>query len=158
MKKRKIIEVENIREVLKTLLGISDSLNEQYKHYNRKFTLDGHLFGSLAEVYAAIEYNLDLAGSSTKGYDALDKDGHKVQIKVTQKTSVGLRHEPERLLVLFLNKETYDFEEVYYDEGKTPWDESNPSNSAGQRVITLNKLRDIKGRQCNNTYIKINSM
>jgi len=136
--------MKHLKDTLKTLLKISTDLENRYKKYGRKFTLDGHLFGSIGEVYAANKFNLTLEKSSKEGYDALDKDGNQIQIKVTQKNSVGLRKKSQKLLVLKLNKQTLDFEIKYFGDGAEPWDKANAVNSAGQRIITLTKLEAIK--------------
>jgi hypothetical protein len=136
--------LEHLKNTLKNLIQTVEDLEKEHSDYKRKFTLDGHLFGSIGEVYAAKKYNLTLLNSSAIGHDAIDKDGSLIQIKVTQKTSVGLRRTPDNLLVLRLNKKTFDFETIYFGKGKIPWDNSNKVNSAGQRIITLNKLIKIK--------------
>ena len=41
----------------------------------RKFTLDGHLVGSIGEVVAAYMFGLDLNPASTPGFDAVAPDG-----------------------------------------------------------------------------------
>ena len=81
--------------------------------------------------------------SSQKNYDALDNNKNQVQIKVTQKNSVGIRSKPQKLLVLKLNRSTFDFDEIYYGNGKIPWEKSNKKNSSGQRIITLKKLKEL---------------
>ena len=133
-----------IKTQLRKLLNIVDELEEKYKKDKRKFTLDGHLLGSIGEIYASEKYDLILAKSSQKGFDATDENDLEVQIKVTQSNKVGLRNEPQKLLVLKWDKETLDFNEIYYGEGKKAWDISNKKNSSGQRFITLNKLLDLK--------------
>jgi len=136
--------MEFIKQRLKQILKIVDELEEEYKDQKRKFTLDGHLFGSIGEVYACEKYNLKLENSSKKGYDALDKNGNQIQIKVTQRQKVGLRHQPQKLLVLKLDRESLDFKEIYFGDGEIPWNIANKKNSAGQKIITLNKLLNIK--------------
>lgn len=81
-----------------------------------------------------------MAKSSQKGFDATDNNDREVQIKVTQRDKVGIRHEPERLLVLRLDRETLEFKEIYDGDGKKAWNLANKMNSTSQRVITLNKL------------------
>lgn len=132
--------MEFIKKQLSKILIIINELEEGYKTKNRKFTLDGHLLGSIGEVYASEKYNLTLEKSSKKGYDALDENNNQVQIKVTQRNKVGMRHNPQKLLVLKLNSDTLDFEEIYYGNGDKAWDLANKLNSSGQRFITLNKL------------------
>lgn len=136
--------MEFIKKQLSKILIIIRELEQEYKTQNRKFTLDGHLLGSIGEVYASEKYNLILEKSSKKGYDALDENNNQVQIKVTQRNKVGMRHNSQKLLVLKLNKETLEFEEIYYGSGEKAWEIANKINSSGQRFITLNKLINIK--------------
>ena len=146
--------MEFIKKSLEQILKIVDDLEKEYKHHDRKFTLDGHLFGSLGEIYACEKYGLKLEKSSRKGFDAKDENKNEIQIKVTQRSKVGMRHKPQKLLVLKLNKTNLEFEEIYYGDGEKPWNESNLINSAGQRFITLNKLINIQAQHttavCNN--------
>ena len=135
--------MELIKKSLRQILQIVEDLQNEYEHHKRKFTLDGHLLGSIGEVYASDKYNLKLENSSEKGFDAIDVNKNEIQIKVTQGSKVGMRHKAQKLLVLKLNKENLEFEEIYYGEGETPWNLSNKINSAGQRIITLNKLKNI---------------
>jgi hypothetical protein len=106
---------------------------------NRPFTPDGHLVGSLGEVIAAHDYNLQLLPPSTEGHDALTEDGKRVEIKITQGMRVALRYEPEHLLVLKLRDEG-STEEVYNGPGHEPWAQSGRMQKNGQRPISLSKL------------------
>lgn len=135
--------MEYLKKTLQKLIKITDELETKYSEFDRKFTLDGHLFGSIGEVFAAKKFDLKLEKSSQKDYDALDNNGNQIQIKVTQKNSVGIRSEPQNLLVLKLNRSTFDFDEIYYGNGKIPWEKSNKKNSSGQRIITLKKLKEL---------------
>ena len=58
----------------------------------RKFTLDGHLLGSIGEVVARQELGLELYGMSRKGHDGICKTRGEVQIKITAKESIAMRH------------------------------------------------------------------
>lgn len=138
--------MEFLKKSLEQILKIVDELEIEYKHHERKFTLDGHLFGSIGEIYACEKYNLKLEKSSKKGFDATDINKNEIQIKVTQRNKIGMRHKPKKLLVLKLNKKKLTFEEIYYGDGEEPWNESNKINSSGQRFITLNKLINIKAQ------------
>ena len=106
---------------------------------DRPFTADGHLVGSLGEVIAADEYNLQLLPPSTEGHDALTEDGKRVEIKITQGMRVALRHETEHLLVLKLH-DNGTTEEVYNGPGHEPWGQSGRMQKDGQRPISLSKL------------------
>jgi hypothetical protein len=106
----------------------------------RRFTPDGHLVGSLGEVVAAHRYGLTLLSHSEPIHDAVDAAGRRVQVKVTQASSVALRREPSFLLVLRLlpNGST---EEIYNGPGEIPWRSCGPMQSNGQASIGLTKLK-----------------
>jgi hypothetical protein len=108
----------------------------------RKFTLDGHIVGSVGEVCAAYHYDLELLPASTKVHDAKSKDGTQVQIKATQGNAVGLRAEPEHLLVLFLASNG-EMAEVFNGPGQIVWKACGPMQKNGQRRISVKKLRDL---------------
>ena len=106
---------------------------------DRPFTPDGHLVGSLGEVIAAHEYNLQLLPPSTEGNDALTEDGKPVEIKITQGKRVAFRKRPEHLIVLKLHADGAT-EEVYNGPGQEPWHQSGRMQKNGQRPISLSKL------------------
>ena len=110
---------------------------------NRKFTLDGHLVGSIGEVIAAYVFDLKLLENSTQTHDAKAKQGTLVQIKFTQgNKSVAISSEPEHLIVLRLTPE-YVLETVYNGPGMKPWQKAGKLQSNGQRQISLSVLRKI---------------
>jgi len=87
--------------IVKGLYDIVDRLEKNFE--GRKFSLDGHIVGSLGEVLSAYRYDLSLLRNSTESHDAVAKDGRLVQIKATQRRkSVGLRCEPEHSIVYSL--------------------------------------------------------
>ena len=45
--------MEYLKKTLQELIKITDELDSKYSKFDRKFTLDGHLFGSIGEVFAA---------------------------------------------------------------------------------------------------------
>lgn len=76
---------------------------------DRRFTPDGHMVGSIGEVYAEYLFDLVLHPSSHAIHDAVTRDGRQVQIKATQGKSVNLEvpsqqrpHQlvPDHLIVL----------------------------------------------------------
>lgn len=112
--------------------------------FDRPFTPDGHMVGSLAECIAAYCYALELLPCSTKGCDA-SFHGRKVEIKATQGTkAVSLRSGPEHLLVLKLFPDG-TFEEVYNGPGAPVWEvvETKPPTSNGQHAVSLARLRQL---------------
>jgi len=105
----------------------------------RKFTLDGHLVGSIGEVVAAYMFDLDLNPASTQGHDAVARDGRRVEIKLTQGAAVAIRHEPDHLIVLHRPK-SGPVRVVFNGPGLCAWDGAGTMQSNGQRPIRLSRL------------------
>jgi len=91
-------EWSEFAEVINDLYASVNRLQSLFP--GRKFTLDGHLVGSIGEVLAAFMFDLELETASNKGFDARAKTGRPVEIKFTQGKSVAMRERPEHLLVL----------------------------------------------------------
>lgn len=106
----------------------------------RRFTLDGHLVGSVGEVVAASMFDLDLLPASNQGHDARARDGRLVQVKLTQCAQVGLRCCPQHLVVLAMNKNGR-FSIPFNGPGQPAWDAAGPTQTNGQRSLSLAKLR-----------------
>ena len=127
---------------------LSDKIKELYKITNelessypgRKFTIDGHLVGSIGEVIVVEHYGLDLLPNSTETHDAVSADGKYVQIKATQINRIVISSEPDYLIVVKLFSDG-SWEEVYNGPGKSVWDNAGKMQKNGQRPISLSKLR-----------------
>ena len=128
---------EFIREKIRDLINIVNELEKRFP--GRKFSLDGHLLGSIGEVLAQYYYGIDLYANNTKTHDG-EVDGKKVQIKITQGDSVDINDIPDYLLVLFLNKATGEVFEVY--NGPCDWLEECKKTKNGwysRSIIRLSK-------------------
>lgn len=136
---------DDLRETVRSLYATVGHLEEMYP--GRHFTLDGHLVGSLGEVYAKERYGLTLYEASYPVHDAHDRNWREVQIKCTQGTRVAISSEPQYLIVLKLDKNG-EFEEVYNGSGKPVWKlfdhRKRPKN--GQFQTSLAKLRELNAR------------
>lgn len=135
--------MNNLQESIKALFEMVEQLEAAYP--GRHFTLDGHLVGSLGEVYAAEVYGLKLLEASHPVHDAKTRSGRRlVQIKTTQGNRIGIGECPDYLIVFRLAKDG-TFEEVYNGPGAPAWDlvkgKELPKN--GQYQISLNRLREI---------------
>lgn len=143
-------QISGLGDAIRRLYEIVDSLETGYSKYERHFTLDGHLLGSIGEVYVAKRYNVRLLTSSAKGHDGITNDGRErlVQIKVTQerarKKAIGLSSEPEWLIVLQVS-DRGKFSEVYNGRGEAVWNlvKDKPMPQNGQRQVTLGTLREL---------------
>jgi hypothetical protein len=92
-----------VRDLIKQLFRVVADLTEEFSEHKRRFTLDGHLIGSIGEVVAAYAFNLELLPTGTGGHDAKTSDGRLVQIKITGgNEGVALSSSPDHLVVLQL--------------------------------------------------------
>lgn len=129
---------------------LSDKIKELYKITNelertypgRKFTVDGHLVGSIGEVIVAEHYGLRLLPNSTKTHDAVSQEGKMVQIKATQVKGISISSEPDYVIVIRLLSDG-SWEEVYNGPGKLVWNSAGKMQKNGQRPISLSKLRSL---------------
>lgn len=129
---------------------VFENCRELTRRTGRPFSPDGHLVGSLGEVFAAGTLELLLMKPSNLGYDAIDTQGRKVEIKATTQTSVSLSAGgtlAERLVVVSFD-DTGVGTIVYDGDANTAWDAAGPRQSNGQRRISLSTLqRIIRGTQ-----------
>ena len=131
------VDWRKVARYLDDLYGASEGLEGMFP--GRKFTLDGHLVGSIGEVVAAYMFDLDLNPASTQGHDAKTSDGRDVEIKLTQGKSVAIRHEPEHLIVLQRAK-GQQVRVVFNGPGAIVWNAAGKMQKNGQRPIGLSKL------------------
>ncbi len=138
-----MMDAEHIRRLVPQLYQLVAQLETAAP--GRRFTPDGHMVGSIGEVIAACQYDLDLAAASTEGYDAIHKPtGTKVEIKATQGRLVAMRCQPPHLLVLLIRRDG-SAETVFNGPGQLAWDAaSSPSSRNGQSTISLKKLRELQ--------------
>lgn len=107
----------------------------------RPFTPDGHMVGSIGECLVAEAYALELLPPSNKGYDAVAKNGKRVEIKATQSNMVAFRSCPEHAIVIQIRKDG-SFEECFNGPGEVIWKqlEGKPLPSNGQFQISIGKV------------------
>lgn len=129
--------VEKIPGLVRKLYAIVAELGELFP--GRRFTLDGHLVGSIGEVLAAHRYHLELLPASNEGHDAVAQDGKRVQIKATQGDSIAMRSEPIHLIVLRVNSDG-TASEIYNGPGHPAWQATGPIQTNGQRAVSLSRL------------------
>lgn len=112
----------------------------------RPFSPDGHLVGSLGEVYAAEALNLRLMPPSNRGFDAIDDDDQKVEIKATTRASVALSSKgtaAQRLVVISFASNG-DGTIVYDGPAEPAWAAAGKPQANGQRQISLSTLRSLQ--------------
>lgn len=131
------VDWAEVRTLLDSLYGSAERLEALFP--GRKFTLDGHLVGSIGEVIAAYMFDLTLNPASTMAHDALCPDGRRVEIKFTQGRTVAIRHEPDHLLVLHRAR-SLKVRVVYNGPGAIAWAAAGGVQANGQRPISLARL------------------
>ena len=131
------VDWKQVTALLNDLYTAADGLERIFP--GRKFTLDGHLVGSIGEVVAAYMFDLDLNPASTQGHDARARDGRQVEIKLTQGRGVAIRHEPEHLIVLH-RPIGGPIRVVFNGPGSVAWAAAGKMQKNGQRPISLSRL------------------
>lgn len=129
-------KMNSVKYQIQKLINIVNELEADFP--GRHFTLDGHLVGSIGEVMAAYYYGIELYTASAVAHDG-EVDGKKVQIKISQQDNIVINHEPEYLIVLYLNKGGNIYE-VYNGPGKEPWESAGKKDSHNNRHMLVNKL------------------
>ena len=132
-----MVDWDEVKSLLNSLYTASGRLEVLFP--GRKFTLDGHLVGSIGEVTAAYMFDLDLNPASTLGHDAVAHDGRRVEIKLTQGTSIAIRHEPKHMIVLQRLK-AGPLRVIYNGPGDAVWAAAGRQASNGQRPISIARL------------------
>ena len=127
-----------LSDKIKELYRITNELETEYP--GRKFTIDGHLVGSIGEVIVAENYGLELLPNSTETHDAEAKNGKLVQIKATQINRIAISSEPDFIIVIQLQSDG-SWIEIYNGPGKYVWDNSGKMQKNGQRPISIHKLK-----------------
>ena len=112
----------------------------------RKFTLDGHLIGSIGEIVAAYHYGIILYTPSEKAHDGLLPDGREVQVKITQGNAIVCNYEPECLIVLHLDKATGKITEVYSGDGKNILSNTTSGRISLTQLLKLDTLLSVEQR------------
>lgn len=129
-----------IDSLIRDLYTIKNALEEQFP--GRKFSLDGHLVGSIGEVLVAEAYGIELYPNGTETHDGKAPDGKEVQIKATQIDRVSISSEPEYLIAIKILQDG-TWEEIYNGPGKLAWKLAGKQQKNEQRPLTLAKLRKL---------------
>jgi len=133
-----------MKETVEDLLALQAIVRRLEARFpGRKFTLDGHLVGSIGEAWAANLFDLKLLPASAETHDAVTPDGRMVQVKATQGNAVAMSSQPDNLIVLRLNREG-GAEVVYDGPGSLAWAAAGKKQKNGQRTLRLSKLRTLQ--------------
>lgn len=130
---------EDIRGLIRQIF---EACAELTARTGRPVSPDGHLVGSIGEALAAELLDLQLMPPSTKGFDAVDRQGRRVEIKCTTRRSIALSGhgtEAERLIVIRLDA-TGSATIVYDGPSAHAWELAGIKQANGQRSLSLSKL------------------
>lgn len=133
---------DDLTSVIRELYQLTGKLEKMYP--GRHFTPDGHLVGSIGEVFAAERYGIRLFEAGHKTHDGMAPDGRMVQIKATQRHSIGISSEPCCLLVFRIDDDGY-LTEVYNGPGKPVWRlvSRQRRSKTGQYRVSLSRLEQL---------------
>ncbi|MFA5893992.1 MAG: hypothetical protein WC903_08550 [Candidatus Margulisiibacteriota bacterium] len=130
---------EQVKELIKQIYSAARGLRELFPE--RPFTPDGHMVGSIGEMYASQDYGIKLSGITNPIHDGV-VNGRKVQVKTTQRSGVELKGETDLLLVLKIDEDG-GYEEIYNGDGVRPWRSlahRKPTKS-GEKSISIKQLK-----------------
>ena len=122
---------------------IFQACTELSRRTSRSVSPDGHLVGSLGEIYAARALNLKLETASKAGFDATDDEGLRVEIKTTTRSSIALSAsgtQAQRLVVIKLDDDSGSAQIVYDGDAQLAWNLAGKPGKNGQRRLSLAKL------------------
>ncbi len=142
----KELEISLPKQV-ETILNAIDELENEFP--GRRFTMDGHMMGSIGEVIAAKTFGLQLLPASSKGHDAICATRGQVQIKITGirgKRVIFNQPECDYLIVLKITSRT-TATLLYDGPGKPVCDQLCGPTSKGQYSIAINTIRKISAMQ-----------
>ena len=131
---------KSIKEIIQDLFETVRELELRYP--GRKFSIDGHLLGSLGEVIAAEHYGLTLLPNSYEKHDAKDKQGRMVQIKATQINRIAISSEPDYLIVIQITPDG-TWSEIYNGAGSRVWNNAGKMQKNGQCPVSIAKLKSL---------------
>ena len=129
---------KSITEIIRDLFETVRELEQRYP--GRKFSIDGHLLGSIGEVIAAEYYGLTLLPNSSERHDAKDEQGRLIQIKATQIDRISISSEPDYLIVIQITSDG-NWSEIYNGAGSRVWNNAGKMQKNGQRPISIAKLK-----------------
>ena len=132
-----------IPSIISKLYALVDELERLFPE--RRFTLDGHLVGSIGEVVAKHFYHLELMPMPNESSDARTQDGtgRLVQIKLTAGETISLadsESHPDLLIALRVNR-ALGFSEVYNGPYPSALLASKKASKRRVRTLSVRQLR-----------------
>ena len=154
-----IFSDNSIKEMINIYINMIQNVERLEELFpSRKFTLDGHLIGSMGEAIANNCYGINLDKPSNKSFDGITLEGKLVQIKLVQQDKVLICCEDydsystsAMLLVLYINKVTGNYYEVYNGPFNIVWNSIDHFDRRGYKHISVNKLMALDKKEKVNT-------
>ena len=132
--------IQELPTLIRKLYDIVHDLHGKFPDW--EFTLDGRLVGDIGEALACYYFDLEPLPGNEKTHDAKTRDGKLVQIKATQKKTMGLglkKRNFEYLIGLHIDTNG-DAEIIYNGSGQRVWNELGNIKSTAIGVARLRKL------------------
>ena len=135
-------KIQAIKHILATIFAAQNALRSLAPEF--KWSGLGNLLGDYGECVAIDYYGFTKADPGASGYDAIDKNGKKVQIKANHYSKqIGVRGEADLLLVLTV-KEDGSWEEFYFGDFQKALSIANYSSRDNKHSISLTALKKLK--------------
>ena len=135
-------KIHAIKHILATIFAAQNALRSLAPEF--KWSGLGNLLGDYGEWVAIDHYGFTKADPGASGYDAIDENGKKVQIKANHYSKqIGIRGEADLLLVLTV-KEDGSWEEFYFGDFQKALSIANYSSRDNKHSISLTALKKLK--------------
>ena len=135
-------KIHAIKHILATIFAAQNALRSLAPEF--KWSGLGNLLGDYGEWVAIDHYGFTKADPGASGYDAIDENGKKVQIKANHYSKqIGIRGEADLLLVLTV-KEDGSWEEFYFGDFQKALSIANYSSRDNKHSISLTALKKFK--------------
>ena len=134
-------KIQAIKHILATIFAAQNALRSLAPEF--KWSGLGNLLGDYGECVAIDYYGFTKADPGASGYDAIDENGKKVQIKANHYSKqIGIRGEADLLLVIKV-KVDGTWEELYFGDFKKALEIANFSARDNKHSISITALKKL---------------
>lgn len=127
-------EKNKIADALRLIFDGIHGLKDAFP--KKQFTIDGRLVGDIGEVFAALEYDIELFDVLVKGHDGKTSDGRLVQVKATFKDSLTFSTVPDYYLGLKLYRDG-NHEVIFNGPGKLIYEKYKHRKGIGKNLLSF---------------------
>jgi uncharacterized protein DUF6998 len=133
---------EAVKHIVATIFSAQNALRDLAPE--QRWAGMGNLLGDYGEYIALANYNLKKAPGGADGYDAVNAEGLKVQIKANHSSStIGFRGDADLLLVLKIESNA-DWKELYYGPFKPVREKATYSKRDNKYMIPTARLQQLQ--------------